>query len=85
MPKSVFTDANKVLLDTIIAARKGAGVTQVQLAERLGKPQPWVSNVENGIRRLDVIEFIAIARAIGEPAETMFETLLKKLPKKLDV
>jgi len=85
MPKSVFTDAYKVLLDTIIEARKEAGVTQVQLAKKLGKPQPWVSNVENGVRRIDVIEFIAIARAIGDPADRLFGTLVKRLPKNFEV
>ena len=85
MPKSVFTDAYKVLLDAIIEARKDAGVTQVELAKRLGKPQPWVSNVENGVRRIDVVEFIAIARAIGESAETLFGKVMKNMPKKLEV
>jgi transcriptional regulator with XRE-family HTH domain len=85
MPKSVFTDSYQTLLTTLIAARKDAGVTQVELAKRLGKPQPWVSNYENGIRRIDVIEFIAIAQGIGEPAKDLFETLIKKVPNRIEI
>lgn len=39
-------------------------MTQVQLAERLGKPQSFVSKYENGERRLDVIELIEVLEAL---------------------
>jgi transcriptional regulator with XRE-family HTH domain len=45
-------------------ARKEAGIVQQELADRLGKPQSFVAKVERGERRIDIIEFIAIARAI---------------------
>ena len=52
--------------------RKAAGITQVELAERLGKPQSFVSKVERGERRLDVIEFCQVAEALGhEPAKLL--------------
>jgi hypothetical protein len=41
------------------------GSSQRELADRLGKPQSFVAKVERGERRIDVIEFIAIAKAIG--------------------
>ena len=70
MPKSVFTDANKVVVDELIAARKAAGLRQQDLAERLGKPQSFISRIEGGQRRIDVLEFYAIARAMKiNPAE----------------
>jgi len=40
-------------------------VRQIDLAERLGKPQSFVSKYERGEHRLDFIEFMAIAEAIG--------------------
>lgn len=83
MPKSVFTDAYKTFLDVLIQARKEAGVTQAELAERLSKPQPWVSNIERGIRRVDVIEFIAICGALGHNARDVFERLQVRI--ELDV
>jgi transcriptional regulator with XRE-family HTH domain len=39
-------------------------MTQAQLAARLGRPQSFVSKFENGERRLDVIEFLDVARAL---------------------
>ncbi len=51
--------------DLMIAARKEHGLTQVDLAERLGQPQPFVSKYERGDRRLDVVDFLAIVKAIG--------------------
>ena len=62
----------QALLAALIAARKDAGVTQVELASRIGTRQTFVSKYENGDRRLDVAEYIKIARAIGvEPFEMM--------------
>jgi ribosome-binding protein aMBF1 (putative translation factor) len=46
-------------------ACKDAGVTQQQLADRIGKPQSFVSKYERGERRVDLVEFLAIAEALG--------------------
>ena len=83
MPKTTFTDSYKEMLAILIAARRSAGVTQVELSERLGKPQSWVSNVERGLRRVDVIEFCAIARALGSNPGNLFGLLMERLPAKL--
>jgi transcriptional regulator with XRE-family HTH domain len=45
--------------------RKGAGVTQVELAKRLKKPQSFISAYESGQRRMDLLEFASIALALG--------------------
>ncbi|GFE78257.1 hypothetical protein GCM10011487_02570 [Steroidobacter agaridevorans] len=52
------------MLELLLAAREKAGLTQQQLADRLGKPQSFISKYEGGERRIDVIEFIAIADAL---------------------
>jgi len=49
----------------MIAARKEAHMTQESLAKSLQKPQSFVAKYENGERRLDVIEFLIVARVIG--------------------
>lgn len=49
----------------LVRARMEAGLTQVQLAKRLSRPQSFVSKVERGERRLDLVEFLEVARAIG--------------------
>ncbi len=56
-------------------ARDKAGLSQVELAARLGRPQSFVSKYESGERRLDVAEFIEICRAM----EVSAPKLLKKL------
>ena len=61
----------------LIKTREDAGLTQVEVCERLGRPQSFLSKIERGVRGVDVIEFIEIAKALGaDPA-----ALLKKLYK----
>lgn len=62
--KSLRSPAHVHLLKLLVAARDKAGLTQQQLADRLGKPQSFISKYEGGERRIDVIEFIAIADAL---------------------
>ena len=62
--KSIYQGAYQDLLEQLIAARKAQGKTQQQLAERLERPQSFVSKVENGDRRLDVVEFLDICRLL---------------------
>ncbi|WP_338821627.1 helix-turn-helix transcriptional regulator [Bradyrhizobium septentrionale] len=45
--------------------RKAAGLTQTIVAERLGKPPSYVAKYEGGDRRLDILELIDVAAAIG--------------------
>ena len=85
MPKSVFTDAYASLLRVLIGARRGAHVTQVQLAERLGRPQNFVSYYERGIRRVDVIEFYAVARALGLDPVALFAKVVRELPERVEI
>ena len=70
MTKSVFTNCYVCFRQMLIQERQSKGVTQTQLAQRLNKPQSYVSKYENGERRLDVIEFLGIADCIGmDPVE----------------
>lgn len=62
------------LIELLISARETAGLTQQQLAARLDKPQSFVAKYEGGERRVDLIEFIAIARALEfDPARAVRE------------
>jgi transcriptional regulator with XRE-family HTH domain len=49
----------------LVEARKDQGLTQVELARRLHRPQSFVSKYEHAERRLDVVEFLEIVRAMG--------------------
>lgn len=63
--KTIHTPPYQRLLALLIAARKAAGLTQQELSEKLGRPQSYVSKVERGERRLDVIEFLEMTRSVG--------------------
>lgn len=49
----------------MVGARQRAGMTQVQVSKKLKKPQSYVSKYERGERRLDVIEFLEVAKSLG--------------------
>jgi transcriptional regulator with XRE-family HTH domain len=85
MPKSIFTGAHLVLVQTLVAARKHAGLTQTQLAERLGKDQSFISLVERSQRRIDTLEFYAFARALGVDPVSLFSEVVEKLPAKISI
>ena len=77
--KSVRTDAYKAVIQSLKQARKRARLTQQQLAKRLGRPQSFVAKYESGERRVDVAEFIAIARAIGADPVRVFSGIVRKV------
>lgn len=85
MPKSVFTDAYATLLDVLIETRKGLGVSQAELARRIGREQPFISLIERGVRRIDVVEFYAIVSALGADPVEVFANLAGKLPKEVKI
>ena len=59
----------RVLGEVLTLARERAGIKQADLAARLGMPASYLSKIENGTRRLDVIELIRIAEAMGVEAD----------------
>ena len=76
--KSLRSPAHVRLLQLLVAAREKAGLTQQQLATRLGKPQSFISKYEGGERRIDVIEFIAIADALEMDASRAIRDVRSK-------
>ena len=85
MPRSVFTNAYEAFREALVAVRRDAGVTQVELAERLGKPQQFVSKYELGDRRVDLVEFFAICRALRVDPKDTFAVVLRRMPKAFDI
>jgi transcriptional regulator with XRE-family HTH domain len=80
MRKSIHTAQYKVFVKVLRDARLRAGLTQVQLAKLLGKEQTFVSKVERGERRLDVVELKAFCEAFGVPLRQVvaaFEAALR--------
>lgn len=80
MAKTVYSEASKALAASLAEARRGAGLHQEQLAERLGKDQSVISNIERGQRRVDVLELYAIARALGIEPSDLFARVTADFP-----
>ena len=62
---SLYSDEYEALIEKVIDARKLAGITQVELAKALGRPQSFISKYEAGERRLDPVEYIKIMLVLG--------------------
>ena len=67
MQKSQHTRKYDRLLDALRRARRDAGLTQLDVAARLGAYASYVSKCESGERRLDVVELAEFCRVYGVP------------------
>jgi len=56
MQKSIHTGEYKTVVRKLRKARDNAGLTQAEAAEKLGKPQSYISKIERGERRIDIAE-----------------------------
>ena len=77
--KNIRLNQQKKLLALLRDIRLDAGLTQSELASRLGTDQTFISKYESGERRLDILELRAACRAIG----TDFVAFIRKLDKEL--
>jgi transcriptional regulator with XRE-family HTH domain len=78
MPKSAalkHTDQKKRLQNLLRQIRVEAGLRQVDLAERLGQSQSFVSKYESGERRLDILELRQICSVVGISMEEFISRL----------
>jgi transcriptional regulator with XRE-family HTH domain len=77
LSKTIHTERHQRLRELLVARRKAAGLTQTVVAKRLGKPPSYVAKYEGGDRRLDVLEFLDIAAAIGFEPCALIRSLLR--------
>ena len=77
--KSIHSPEQQLLRELLAAARDKAGLTQQKLAKRLGTHQWFVAKYEGGERRLDLFEFIEVARATGADPVRILRTLLQRI------
>lgn len=74
MYKSIYREAYRLLRELLVKQRKNIGISQYELADRLNRPQSFVAKIEGGERRIDVIEFLDITRALeADPLEILRE------------
>ncbi len=81
MAKSIHTARHEALRQVIIDKRLAAGLTQQQVAQKLRRYQSFVATVESGQRRIDVIEFLDFAAAIGFKPESVIRSI-SRVPEK---
>jgi transcriptional regulator with XRE-family HTH domain len=79
--KSVHSPEQVAFCELMVKARKSAKLTQHQLAKRLKKPQSFIAKYEGGERRIDVVEFLGIAGAIGADPVKILKALQGRKPK----
>lgn len=78
MAKTIHSERDRKFRELLKARRKAAGLTQTVVAQRLGKPPSYVAKYEGGDRRLDVLEFLDVAAAIGFDPGSVIRALRRK-------
>ena len=73
MTNSLRAKAHRDLVAIIREARYEAGLTQRDLAAKLQVPQTWIAMLEMGRRRVDIVEFISLANALGIKATELLQ------------
>ena len=79
MKKRAYIVQRKLMTELLRGIRLEAGLTQVELAKRVGKDQAYISRYESGQRRLDLLEVREVCQAIGITLEDFVRKLEKGL------
>ena len=79
----ITSPSYEAALAVVIDARKRQGLSQRELADRLGKHRSFVSKIENRERRLDIVEFVAVARALGLEPRELIDQIAAAIPRTL--
>lgn len=77
MGKTLQSPRHKALIDLLIAKREEAGLTQTELAARLGEYQSFVARIESGQRRIDVVELLELGSALRFDPVEVIQTMKK--------
>ncbi|MFH0854101.1 MAG: helix-turn-helix transcriptional regulator [bacterium] len=56
MSSSLYSEEHKIIVEKLIKARHEAGLDQVEVVKKLGKSQSYLSKIESGQRKIDVIQ-----------------------------
>lgn len=76
--KSLRSSEHGIFCALMIETRKKAGLTQQQLAKRLRRPQSFVAKYEGGERRIDIVEFLTVVRAMDADPLSVLRSLVRR-------
>lgn len=85
MPKTIFGGDHRHLVAVLAEARQKSGLTQAELAGLVGKDQTFISIIERSQRRVDILEFVALARAMGADPVSLMEKVVARLPGRVEI
>lgn len=85
MARDELRDAQFEVVDTLVRLRKGRGISQTELARRLGKTQQFVSLIEMGGRRITVVDFFVLAVALEVNPLEAFAEAVQNIPPRLSL
>jgi transcriptional regulator with XRE-family HTH domain len=80
MPSSLHNVGYQIFRQLLLDARLASALTQVEVAQKLNKPQSYVSKYERGERRLDFSEFLELADVLGIDVVSFIEIYRSQLP-----
>lgn len=69
MPRSIYKEEHQKIVERLKEARLAAGLGQVEVAEKLGRTQSYVSKIESGQRRFDVLQLKEFAKVYKKPLD----------------
>ena len=81
MQKSIHSAHYAVFLKVLRTMRQRAGLTQIDLADRIGETQTFVSKCERGERRIDVVELRTFCKAFGIDLKQFVAALEREIGK----
>lgn len=85
MAGATYSDAYRKLVAVLREARLEQGLQQAELAALIGKDQWYISNIERAHRRVDLLEFYAIARAMKLDPTKLFGRMIADLPEVVEI
>lgn len=80
MTQSIRSDGLLALGRAIVEIRAARGMSQRQFADSIGYRNTFIAKVELGVRRLDVVEFVVLARAMNVDAADLLRKVDEATP-----
>lgn len=73
MPRDIYHDDHRKIVDRLKNARINTGLTQIEVAKKLGRTQSYVSKIESGQRRFDVLQLKEFSKIYNKSLDYFIE------------